>query len=97
MSIAKLVPNGVLLCFASYGLMNKCIESWESEEKDGETLMKKIETLKPIYREVRTYRNIQLILLAKKTKSTECNNGKISENGQDKRSYIVLCLQRKGQ
>ena len=52
-SIAKLVPNGILICFASYSLMHKCLESWENEEKDGETLLKRIENLKPIYKEVR--------------------------------------------
>ena len=48
-SIAKLVPNGLLVCFASYSLMNKCIEMWRSGD---DKYYDKIRAIKPIYKEV---------------------------------------------
>jgi len=47
-NIARLVPNGVLVCFASYALMNKCFEIWNN---DDDNILAKIESLKAIHKE----------------------------------------------
>ena len=57
-NIARIVPNGILVCFASYALMQKCFDIWninsspaDSEGQSSGSIYKRLISIKPIYKE----------------------------------------------
>lgn len=61
------------MCFASYGMMNKCLDIWENSDGN---LLQKIENVKTIYREVCSNEmEKSKYIVAKKAEYVEYNNG----------------------
>jgi len=58
-NIARLVPNGVLVIFASYGLMQKCFDVWQSPDQ---RILKRLEELKPVYREPKKSAQLKTVM-----------------------------------
>jgi len=54
-NIAEKVPNGVLLCFSSYGLRDRCIRKWKNIgfEKTNLSIYEKLDAIKPIHQELK--------------------------------------------
>jgi len=58
-NIARLVPNGILVVFASYSLMHKCFEVWQSTDQ---RILKRLEELKPVYREPKKSSQLKTVM-----------------------------------
>jgi len=52
--IAEKVPNGILVCFASYALKDRCVRIWKEAlfEDTRISILKKLISIKPIFEEV---------------------------------------------
>jgi len=69
--IAQKVPNGMLVCFASYSLRDRCVKKWKELhfENTGLTIYQKLDSLKPIYTEARNPAQTKEITEAYKEKA----------------------------